>query len=224
MPKWRPDTSLSLTYAVGPLRGRMALSTVILRRILPLRTTNNLHDKLVFLGDYFGPGGRSYELIDSLIELKRNNDVTFIRGRQEQMFIDALELKQESHYDRWIHEVGAPVAMEYISKINKSASSPFDIPRYRFKDFVPESHINFLNATKNYYNYKEYVFTYQKCESDQFQIIGSSPQGIEITPSTLSIDTQDKKTVMIIELNTMDACVAQTKKSRLVKFNWEKLD
>ncbi|NJO18696.1 MAG: hypothetical protein HC877_24110 [Thioploca sp.] len=69
MSKWRP--SGSCIYIIADIHGMFDEFELIMSRILPLRYTGGIEDKLILLGDYIDRRGESHLLIDRLIELKK---------------------------------------------------------------------------------------------------------------------------------------------------------
>ena len=102
-------------WAVGSIHSNFESFEKIKKHIINNFSKN---DKIVFLGNIIGVGPNSKEIISSLIELRRTlmskyylntNDVVFLRGAQEEMFLKLLQLHTSPNPNEilsWMYEHG----------------------------------------------------------------------------------------------------------------------
>lgn len=140
MRKWRPAERC--IYVIPEICGELESLKVIFDRILPLRYRANQFDKVILLGDYVGPGIASSGVLDLVIEAQRAYPDSFhcLLGDRDQDFLFGLE--SEEKYREWVMHGGFSVIKSYLAP--DSASSPLDIAFGRVPDFIPPSHIRFL--------------------------------------------------------------------------------
>ena len=91
MSKWRPATTECL-YTIADIHGEADLLNKILKRILPLRKSDGIHDKIVFLGDYVDRHKDGHKVLDALIKLKWfSNETKDQEYAEEELWVGALE-------------------------------------------------------------------------------------------------------------------------------------
>lgn len=134
--------------AIGDIHGFLDKLNSLLDVVQP-----TADDKLIFLGDYVDRGPNSSGVLDALIALKKEYPQTvFIRGNHEQMFIDALTLKDNKGEEDtelnerasyfgltpidlgiiWWREGGEQTLASYGNSFNN----------------IPQSHYDFLKQTQ----------------------------------------------------------------------------
>lgn len=90
-------------------------------------------DRLIFLGDYVDGWSQSPQVIDFLIELKKNHNCIFIRGNHDELLLDWLAHKKDN--PTWFMHGGESTVLAY-SKVEPK---------------VIQEHIEFLQSLQNYY-------------------------------------------------------------------------
>jgi serine/threonine protein phosphatase 1 len=128
-----------MLYAIGDIHGHY-WKLVSLMNQLPLKP----QDRLVFVGDYIDRGPASREVIDFLIELRRERPSTvFLRGNHEQMMLDA----KASHLAR---QRRFPAQDEMVLWIGNGGSETLDSypPRRPWYERVPEEHWSFIEESR----------------------------------------------------------------------------
>jgi len=105
------------------------------------------HDTLVFLGDYVDRGHHSFEVIDYLVDLKKQHPETiFLKGNHEAMFLDFLSGAETFTY---IYNGGQPT----ISSYSKHS------PDKRHLE-IPKEHLDFLNSLVLCHQTEDYIFVH----------------------------------------------------------------
>ena len=161
--------------AFGDIHGQREKLACLLDQVRPTRT-----DHLVFLGDYIDRGPDSRGVVDLLIELAGDFPQTvFLRGNHEQMLLDAAKTEaphglpewnrlidldpdwasSNGIYDltnQWFMNGGRATLASYgvdedeRAKIYEGKVVPWNV--------VPQEHIDFLQATKLWHRFGEYLF------------------------------------------------------------------
>ena len=92
MSKWRPSKN-SCLYVIPDIHGAYSLLEKILKRILPLRKSGGVQDKIVFLGDFIDRHVDSHLVLDRLIELKKKygDNVICLWVNHELKFLEGME-------------------------------------------------------------------------------------------------------------------------------------
>lgn len=169
MSRWRPTESGCL-YVIPDIQGALGLLEKICARILPLRKSDGIKDKLVFLGDFIDRHVDSPKVLDFLIELKKKykDQVVFVKGNHENIFLSMMNLEPRktltlqglsSWHKMWIENGGMETLQGYLDRADITDTSPLSFPRFRIADIVPKEHIEFLqNDLVNYYKHEHYIF------------------------------------------------------------------
>ena len=107
-------------------------------------------DRLIFVGDYIDRGHSSKEVIDYILDLKKNApfEVITLRGNHEQMLINAMENPDD--LSLWLMNRGDTTLASYGLHID------YDNPLQTFSAF-PKEHYEFLNQTSYYYEGEGYI-------------------------------------------------------------------
>lgn len=89
---------MSRTLAIGDVHGRLDE----LLRVLDYIQYGNT-DRLIFIGDYIDRGSQSREVMDFLVEIKKNRENIFLRGNHEDMFLK-LSRGNASLWSTWLED------------------------------------------------------------------------------------------------------------------------
>jgi len=190
MSKWRP--SKECIYVVPDIHGQYHQLELILSRILPLRKTDGVRDKIVFLGDYVDRRVDSHRVLDRLIELKEiwGDQVVCLKGNHELMFMNAMAPSPDSKaYMFWMNYGGVDTLQGYIKRsgvkknhnrfkdphanfdddnaleyVRDELENPYSLARQRIKDFVPQEHKDFINACEDYHETDDFIFVHGGCD------------------------------------------------------------
>lgn len=156
MRKWRP--TYKAIYVIPEIHGNIRSLEIILDRVLPLRFSEFQEDKLVFLGDYIDGDSSSKEVLDCMINIKKEykDDVIMIRGNHEEMMLNAC-YGSDQDFDYWISNGGINTITSYLnhSDINANAHA---IKRNRILDLIPREHLEFIKTTDYRYQLDDYMF------------------------------------------------------------------
>lgn len=169
---WRPTDSGCL-YVVPDLHGNKNILDKISTRIFPLRKSDGIHDKLVFLGDYIDRLEDSHLVIDKLIELKKKykDNIIFLLGNHELMLMETIGVLPRYKYakdykygiaivDMWLNNGGLKTLYGYMIRSGVMNPDPYTLPKGRIKDFIPKEHVDFLLDLLPYYETDNYIFAH----------------------------------------------------------------
>lgn len=164
MSKWRPSDEC--LYVIPDIHGASHLLEKILKRILPLRTTGGVKDKLIFLGDYVDRHSDSHKVLDILIGLKEKypEQVICLMGNHELMMLEALGKRAsiyqpERSFHFWLINGGAATVNGYINKAELDVEC-HQLTLDRVRDLVPQEHFDFLKGLDHYHEHENYVFVH----------------------------------------------------------------
>lgn len=130
--------------AIGDIHGcRQALAT-LLAEVNP-----STEDTIVVLGDVIDRGHDSKGVIDDLMDLSKNAQVVAIRGNHEIMMLQARQSR---------------VAL--FEWCGFGGDATLDSFGAETLDDIPESHWQFLEATKPFYESKRHFFVHAKAYAD----------------------------------------------------------
>ncbi len=115
-------------FVVGDIHGGLKAIYQILERA-PIKP----NDQLIFLGDYVDGWSQSPEVLDFLIELKKQQNCIFIRGNHDDLLLNYLKTK--TYNEEWFLHGGKATLDAYTNV------SPETI----------EKHILFLESLEDYY-------------------------------------------------------------------------
>ena len=143
---------MSETWVVGDIHGRLDLLTKVLNK-------PQEEDTVVFLGDYIDRGLQSKEVVETLINYKKNRggETIFLKGNHEEMLFNAIN-KMPEGFEMWIWNGGAKTYESY-------SLTGYDI-------VLPETHLDFFNNLKLFHteeqeNGEVYVFVHGGLDSRQ---------------------------------------------------------
>lgn len=170
MSKWRP-TEQNCIYVIPDIHGQLNQLNLILSRILPLRKSDGGQDRLIFLGDYIDRRPESHKVLDRLIELKKKykNQIIFLKGNHEEMFMDVLFPKKftSDDYLFWMKYGGDQTLIGYLERAGFSSQNPFTFQKNRIIDIVPKEHVEFIKSCRSYYELENFIFVHGGCDPTQ---------------------------------------------------------
>ena len=193
----------SRLIAVGDIHGQFDMLQELMGKIDP-----SDRDFFVFIGDYIDRGKKSREVVDYLINFKKEYKSVFLRGNHEDMLLDLLGLDEEAIYGSYYERNGGEfTALSY----GDAGSTVADLGH-----LMPQEHLEFIKDTKIFFETDYYYFAHggvmpgvpfdeQKREVliwiryqfinyptglDKIVVFGHSPQRIVlITDDKIGIDT-----------------------------------
>ena len=130
-------------YAIGDIHGCIDKLKELTEKI----DIDFEHDLLIFIGDYIDRGPSSYEVVEYLINLKKEHpNIIFLRGNHEDMLMQFL-----SGADRYTYLIngGQKTLESYLEIVTSSDIDP-----------IPHDHFNFFNSLLNYYETDDYIFVH----------------------------------------------------------------
>ena len=125
------------TFVIGDIHGCGKALRTLIEDIMPLA-----NDTMVFLGDYIDRGPNSRDVIDQLIELKRQCRAVFLRGNHEVM-LQAV-LNGGANPALWIRNGGRATMASYGGTIER----------------IPEPHREFLDGLRPHYETSQCIFVH----------------------------------------------------------------
>lgn len=162
MSKWRPNITECL-YVIADIHGESTLLNKILNRILPLRKSEGIHDKIIFLGDYIDRHKNGYKVIDTLIALKEKykENIIFLMGNHELLILEALGIFPALYkpFDCWIQNGGYYTVVGYLERANLKIN-PNSLILDRIKDIIPKNHLEFISNCLPYYKKDNFIFVH----------------------------------------------------------------
>jgi serine/threonine protein phosphatase 1 len=173
MSKWRPSDPC--LFVIPDLNGNINLLQKVCARILPLRKSEGIVDKIIFLGDYMDRNIDSHLVLDFLIDLRKKykDQIVFLFGNHEEIILKTMNLMPNekfsldvlnTYHQMWLHNGGFQTLAGYLNRAGIK-ESPMSFPRYRIADVVPDEHIEFLqNALVNYYETEQFIFVHGGCD------------------------------------------------------------
>lgn len=172
MSKWRP-TPTGCLYVIPDIHGASDLLDKILKRILPLRKSDGIQDRIVFLGDYIDRGKDGHKVLDILSKLKKKykENVTCLIGNHELLLFKALawDSPKSSSFDMWYVNGGYATILGYVERSGQKMD-PKSLNPYRISDLIPEEHKKFLlNELDSYYKHDDYVFIHGGCDPSEIK-------------------------------------------------------
>lgn len=172
MSKWRP-THLNCLYVIGDIHGQFKQLKLICNRIFPLRKSDGGKDVLVCLGDYIDRGEDSPAVIDFLIKAKKKykDQLILLSGNHELMLLKAIEPSVSSNdYLMWMQNGGVQSLRQYLLRKGDPKTTglpvhnPYELPRHRVVDFIPDDHLHFFKTLDKYYETDDYIFVHGGCD------------------------------------------------------------
>jgi serine/threonine protein phosphatase 1 len=124
--------------AIGDIHGCFRSMEKLWEKLLPYEEATH-----VFIGDYVDRGPASRQVVDFLLEVQNDRECIFLRGNHEQMLLDALYKRD---MDNWLYNGGDTTLKSYKT------------PR-KISDW-PDTHLNFYNDTRLFYDTEDYFFVH----------------------------------------------------------------
>lgn len=173
MSKWRP-ASASGIYVITDIHGRINELQNICNRILPLRKSSKIVDRIVFLGDYIDRKTTSDKVIDYILSLKKKygDQIVCLMGNHEWFLLLAIDLMRDIKYSNfemfniWRENGGLATIFGYLNRMNLSIA-PTALPRHRVIDIIPKEHIKFFTSLLPYYRFDNYIFVHAGCDPEK---------------------------------------------------------
>ena len=124
--------------AIGDIHGCFHSMKALLEKLEPY------YDRqFVFVGDYIDRGPGSKQVVDYLLDFREKVDCVFLRGNHEQMLLDAFHHNRK---DLWFMNGGRATVESY--------------EREGVEMKLPDSHIEFYENTRLYYDTEQYFFVH----------------------------------------------------------------
>lgn len=156
--------------AIGDIHGQHKMLVDLLAQVVP-----TADDQLVFLGDFIDRGPSSPDVLDLLIEFKRQHPRTiFLRGNHEQMLLDAVsaaenKLRGENDFINdflVLRSNGLPDAIDFFISCGGmetlaaycTDSVGFDPCEALIR--IPQVHLDFLQQTQFYHLQDNFMFVH----------------------------------------------------------------
>jgi serine/threonine protein phosphatase 1 len=131
---------MSRTFAIGDIHG----CAITLKRLLLEEIKIEKQDEIYFLGDYIDRGSRNKEVVDFILELKKENyKINTLRGNHEQLFMDSD--KSFDDFENWIMNGGV------------ATLENFDISRF---SELGDEYKAFFSETKFYFETNDFIFVH----------------------------------------------------------------
>jgi serine/threonine protein phosphatase 1 len=132
-------------FAVGDIHGRYD-KLVAMMEILPWKKESG--DILLFIGDYVDRGPRSRDVVEFLVQLKKQGgNFVFLKGNHEKMLLD-FYVKQKDQM-LYVANGGAETIASYVEGA---------IGRKAF--VLPEDHLEFLISLQLIHETQDYIFVH----------------------------------------------------------------
>ena len=135
-------------YAIGDVHGRADLLKALMRVIAEDAKDAPEKPHLVFLGDYIDRGFQSADVIDTLIDLGRDDrfETTFLKGNHEQAMLHFLQNHQIG--PDWAAFGGRETLVSYNIAPPKSVNSveEWEPIRKQLVNSIPQEHVEFLEG------------------------------------------------------------------------------
>ena len=139
------DHQAARTIAIGDIHGCVFALDAILEAIQP---TSN--DQIICLGDVVDLGRETRDVLDCLISLEKQCQLTMILGNHEEMMLNAVE--DERLVSMWLGLGGYDTISSY-----RYAGTIADIP---------SDHVDFIRSFRDFYETDHYFFTHANYDPD----------------------------------------------------------
>lgn len=172
MSKFRPSPGGGI-YIIPDIHNRYNELKLILDRITPLRKSEGIKDKIIFLGDYLDRGPNPFETIEVLIKIKKKHpdQVVFLTGNHDAFLLKACNLSpgrtlslqdQELNYRMFLNNGGYNTIQGYIKALNRE-DNVLNFPRSKLSSLIPKAHLEFLLEAAPYHIEGNYHFVHGGC-------------------------------------------------------------
>lgn len=143
------------TFAISDIHGCYD-ELMALYKKLPI---NPEKDRMVFLGDYIDRGPKSREVVQQLMDWKKQYPHwVMLYGNHEDLMLDALMYggRVYGSFDLWFNQGGRQTYYSYLPK---------DLTRYEraissIKDTISKEHIEWLASLPRYFEDDKYIFVH----------------------------------------------------------------
>jgi predicted MPP superfamily phosphohydrolase len=133
------------TLAIGDIHGCLAPLQLLWESVSP-----QPEDRVIFIGDYVDRGPDSKGVIDFLIDLPLDLNVTFLSGNHEEKFyLSKLDHTELAH---WLKDWGGDATLD--------SYGPGGL------DDVPQSHWDFLHRCQPYLETETHIFVHANLEAN----------------------------------------------------------
>ncbi|MBA4394226.1 MAG: serine/threonine protein phosphatase, partial [Desulfobacca sp.] len=133
--------------AVGDIHGCYPKLVSLMEKV----KINPEKDRVVFIGDYIDRGDRSKEVVDYLIEFKKEVPSTvFLLGNHEHMLLEYLSGK---NINPFLFNGGQKTLNSYLGE---GLLRPLQDP----KKIFPKDHLEFFNSLQPFYEVEDYIFVH----------------------------------------------------------------
>ncbi len=133
--------------AIGDIHGEFDLLKSLIKK---LNKEYNLNDyQIVFLGDYIDRGEKSFEVVDYLIDFKKEYDCIFLKGNHEDMLFNYLNATSYNDEELFLYNGG-------LKTINSYKEAGYDFQW----DELPEEHGKFYESLKLIHETEDYFFVH----------------------------------------------------------------
>lgn len=146
------------TLAISDIHGEQEK----LSRLLKAADYNPDRDRLVLLGDYIDRGPRSRDVLNTVSGLK-NQGVVVLKGNHEDLMIQALTLKGEEQWNRWVKRNGGDKTLLSYGILERDLESKGEGPSFRMPIlYAPElwRHLNFIQSLDHFAQTDDYIFVH----------------------------------------------------------------
>lgn len=162
---------MSRAFAIGDIHGRYDE----LMRVLDYLEYKD-SDRLILLGDYIDRGNQSKEVMDFLVEIKKNKENVFLKGNHEDMFLK-LSMGNSSLWSTWLEDGEGRKCLrsygvdpDYFQKRGDyyffiegehkiSMGSPNETVRF-FLDTFPKEHMEIIRDSLLFYEEGDFFFSH----------------------------------------------------------------
>jgi serine/threonine protein phosphatase 1 len=145
-------------FAIGDTHGEHDLLEEMLEEIMK---EIKPEDQIIFLGDYIDRGPKSFEVIETLVDLKMKHDNTiFLMGNHEQMLLRAIERGKFDDIMLWQANGGDITVGNYQDHGHLKGMN--------FHDQFPKSHLMFLKSLRMFYESAAFIFVHAGVLNNKF--------------------------------------------------------
>ena len=152
-------------FAIGDVHGCLKELTSLTKKILSNKKFIQKDDLLIFLGDYIDRGPNSKQVIDRILELKKDKiNIVFLLGNHEEFMIDFL-FNNNNNIKDWINFGADQTFRSYGIEIVEFIKEGFDDVtidnlRKSLIEKMGDPHINFFKNLKLNYTTNKYLFVH----------------------------------------------------------------
>lgn len=150
-------------YAIGDIHGHIKLLEKLHAQIkIDIETSPVKEVVVVYLGDYIDRGFESKAVVELLLNTPLQADKTiYLRGNHEQRLLDAFH--DENSIPAWMRVGGDAALLSY--GVGLYGKKNVDILN-KFKEKIPQPHLDFFNKTQLSYAVGDYLFVHAGINPD----------------------------------------------------------